>query len=193
VASVKPGVVAAVFPLVFVAELPDKTMFASLLLASRGRPIAVWIGATIAFAVHVAIAVTVGVVVFNLLPHRAVEAVVAGIFLAGAAWSVLVHRNEDEVDKVQSQSAPAVVATAAVVIFLAEWGDLTQIITANLAAAYKSWISVGVGSLAALVVVAGIAVASGARLLARVPVRRLRIFTAVILVGLAAYTAAAAV
>jgi putative Ca2+/H+ antiporter (TMEM165/GDT1 family) len=45
---------------IFLGELPDKTMFASLVMATRGRPLAVWLGATAAFAVHVVIATTVG-------------------------------------------------------------------------------------------------------------------------------------
>ena len=182
-------VIAAVFPLVFLAELPDKTMFASLILAARGRPLAVWVGASLAFAVHVVIAVSIGVALFHLLPHRAVEAVVAAIFFVGAVYSYLSRGEEEKVSTSMDQSAVAVATTAAVVIFLAEWGDLTQIITANLAARYHDVLSVGVGSIAALVAVAGIAVVSGSRLLAALPVRRLRVATAIVLLGLAAYTA----
>ena len=69
-------VVLAVFPVIFLGELPDKTMFASLVLATRGRPLQVWLGAAVAFAVHVAIAVTLGLAIFALLPHRAVEGIV---------------------------------------------------------------------------------------------------------------------
>jgi hypothetical protein len=53
------------------------------------------------------------------------------------------------------------VLTAFLVIFIAEWGDLTQILTANLAAKYHSALSVGVGSTLALWAVATVAVASG--------------------------------
>src|SRR5580700_5358871 len=77
-----------VFPIIFVGELPDKTMFASLVLATRGKPVAVWIGAAGAFLVHVAIATTVGVVLFRLLPHRAVEGIVGSIFLVGSIISL---------------------------------------------------------------------------------------------------------
>ena len=76
---------AAVFPVIFLGELPDKTMFASLVMATRGRPFAVWLGATAAFAVHVVIATTIGVLLLHILPHRAVEVAVALTFLAGAA------------------------------------------------------------------------------------------------------------
>ena len=72
----------AVFPVIFLAELPDKSMFAALLLATRGRPISVWAGAALAFAVHTALAVTIGGVLFALLPPRVVEAIVALLFLA---------------------------------------------------------------------------------------------------------------
>ena len=66
-----PAIALAVFPVIFLGELPDKTMFASLVLASRGRPVAVWAGAAGAFVVHVVIAVTIGVGLFHLLPRRA--------------------------------------------------------------------------------------------------------------------------
>jgi putative Ca2+/H+ antiporter (TMEM165/GDT1 family) len=182
------SVIATVFPLVFLAELPDKTMFASLLMASRGRPLAVWLGAVAAFAVHVVIAVSIGVAVFKLLPQRAVDAVVAGMFLAGAIYAYLARHDNVHADKVVDRSGWAVAGTAALVIFAAEWGDLTQILTANLAAKYHDWLSVAVGSFAALVAVAGLAVASGSRLLARLNVRTLRLTTAAVLLVLAIYS-----
>ena len=49
------------FGTVFLAELPDKTMVASLVLTTRfHRPLAVWVGVSAAFALHVALAVTIG-------------------------------------------------------------------------------------------------------------------------------------
>ena len=62
------AITATVFPLILLGELPDKTMFASLVLASRGRPLAVWLGAAAAFTLHVMIAVTVGVVSSGCCP-----------------------------------------------------------------------------------------------------------------------------
>ncbi|MDA8044336.1 MAG: TMEM165/GDT1 family protein [Actinomycetota bacterium] len=184
------SVFAAVFPLVFLAELPDKTMFASLVLATRGRPVVVWVGASLAFALHVAIAVSVGVALFSVLPHRAVELVVAVLFGAGAVYSYLSRNHTEEAEEAPVRSKRAALATAAGVIFVAEWGDLTQILTANLAARYHSWLSVGVAAQAALMAVAGLAVLSGARVLGRVPIRTLRLVTAVVLTALAAYTLA---
>jgi putative Ca2+/H+ antiporter (TMEM165/GDT1 family) len=78
------AVVATVFALIFVGELPDKTMIAALVMSTRGRPFEVWLGAAGAFVVHVVIATTLGTVVFHLLAPQVVDAVVAVIFLAGA-------------------------------------------------------------------------------------------------------------
>jgi Ca2+/H+ antiporter, TMEM165/GDT1 family len=187
------SVAAAVFPLVFLGELPDKTMFASLLLASRGRPVAVWAGAVAAFAVHVVIAVGIGVALFHLISHRALDAVVAAIFLVGAVYAFLT-RNHDEHDRAATTwTGRNALVTSAGVIFVAEWGDLTQIITANLAARYHEPLTVGLTALAALGAVAALAVVAGSGILRFVSVKVARIATAVALTGLAAYSIAQAV
>jgi putative Ca2+/H+ antiporter (TMEM165/GDT1 family) len=184
-------VFAAVFPLIFLGELPDKTMFATLVLASRGRPLAVWVGAAAAFAVHVVIAVAVGSALFAVIPRRALDAVVAAMFLAGAVYSYLIRNHEEETTRTvrAAGSAWRIAGGAAVVIFIAEWGDLTQILTANLAARYHNPLSVGVASLLALWAVAAIAVVSGANLLRFLSVRTLRLTTAGVLLALAIYSA----
>ena len=184
----------AVFPVIFLGELPDKTMFASLMLATRGHPRAVWIGAAAAFLVHVVIAVTIGVGLFHLVPHRALEGVVAALFLGGAVFA-LRETDDDEVELVAREAAThnQVLATSFVVIFIAEWGDLTQILTANLAAHYNSPLSVGVGAVLALWVVALIAVVGGQSLMRFINVVVLRRIMAVVLIVLAAVAATSAI
>jgi putative Ca2+/H+ antiporter (TMEM165/GDT1 family) len=86
-----------------------------------------------------------------------------------------------------------VVVTAFIVIFLAEWGDLTQILTANLAAHYHSPVSVGLGAVLALWAVAAIAVLGGQSILRFVKITTVRYATAVVLIGLAAYAASTAI
>jgi putative Ca2+/H+ antiporter (TMEM165/GDT1 family) len=183
-------VAAAVFPVIFIGELPDKTMFASLVLASRGRPLAVWLGAAGAFLVHVVIAVTIGVAVFRLLPQAAVEIFVAALFAAGAVFAFREAAHEDEEELVEREAAThtRTMTTAFAVIFIAEWGDLTQILTANLAAKYHDGLSVAVGAVLALWTVAALAVVSGSGLLRYVSVRTVRRATGVVLLLLAAYS-----
>jgi putative Ca2+/H+ antiporter (TMEM165/GDT1 family) len=194
-AGVDLAIVAAVFPVIFLGELPDKTMFASLVLASRGHPRAVWLGAAGAFLVHVAIAVTIGVGLFKLLPSRVVDAVVAVLFLAGAIWAFRESGEPDESQLIEKEerSHRGVAATAFAVIFIAEWGDLTQVLTANLAARYGSALSVAVGATLALWTVAGIAVVSGQGLLRKMSVTVVRRVTGVILIILAIVSAAEAI
>jgi putative Ca2+/H+ antiporter (TMEM165/GDT1 family) len=184
------AIIAAVFPIIFVGELPDKTMFASLVMSTRGKPAAVWLGAAGAFLVHVVIATTIGVVLFHLLPHRVLDGIVAFMFLGGAALAIREARKAREegalIEK-EVASGRRVVTTAFVVIFLAEWGDLTQILTANLAAHYHSPFSVGVGALLALWAVAALAVVGGQSLLRVVNIKTVRIVTAVVLIALAGW------
>ena len=189
------ALVVAVFPIIFLGELPDKTMFASLVMSTRGRPLAVWLGAAAAFLVHVAIAVTIGVALFRVLSHRTVDLVVGVLFLLGAGLAIREARHESDHEAEEAALVTREVAghrrtavTAFLVIFLAEWGDLTQILTANLAARYHQPLSVAVGAVLALWAVAGLAVLGGQSLLRFVNVVTLRIVTAVILVGLAVYS-----
>ena len=190
------AIIAAVFPIIFVGELPDKTMFASLVMASRGHPFSVWLGAAGAFAVHVAIAVTIGVAIFRILPTRAVEALVTVLFLAGAFLAFReASSDEDQTALVEREASShrRVVVTAFAVIFVAEWGDLTQILTANLAAHYHSGLNVAIGAVLALWAVAGIAVVSGQGLMKYVPVPLVRRITGVVLLILAVVSAVAAI
>lgn len=191
------AIAAAVFPIIFIGELPDKTMFASLVMSTRGKPLAVWSGAALAFAIHVAIATTVGVALFHVVPHRVLEGIVAGLFLAGAGLALregLRERQHEEREEALVETevkarGRRTFTTAFIVIFLAEWGDLTQILTANLAAHYHSPVSVGVGAVLALWAVAAVAVVGGQTLLRIVNVTTVRYVTAVVLTGLAGYTA----
>ena len=195
------AIIAAVFPIIFVGELPDKTMFASLVMSTRGNPLRVWVGAAGAFLVHVVIATTIGVALFLLVPHRVLDGIVAFMFLVGAVLAIGEARKEEQEEQEEQEeklvekeagAGRRVMTTSFVVIFLAEWGDLTQILTANLAAHYHSPFSVGVGALLALWAVAAIAVVGGQGLLRFINIKTLRIVTAVvlyILAGLAAWEA----
>jgi len=185
---VHPVLLATVFGLIFLGELPDKTMFASLVLASRGRAGLVWLGAAGAFLLHVVIAVTVGSVLFTFLPHKVVEAVVAVMFLVGAVMAFRDTGEDDEEDGIGARPGSRTVLTAFVVIFIAEWGDLTQILTANLAARYDDPLQVGVAAVLALWAVAGIAMVTG-RLLRNLPVVLLRRITGIVLLALAVLAA----
>ena len=181
-----------VFALVFPAELPDKTLMATLVLATRYRPLPVWLGACAAFAVQCLIAVTAGQLL-GLLPHRVVLLVAAALFAVGA---VVLARTDDDADDVVDASprgALHIAGTAFVVLFAAEWGDASQLLTAGLTARYDDPVSVFVGAFLALATVAGLAAAMGRSLVRVVPLRLVRRAAAVLFAGLAVVTLVEAV
>jgi putative Ca2+/H+ antiporter (TMEM165/GDT1 family) len=188
------------FAVIFPAELPDKSMFASLVLGTRFRPLPVFCGVAAAFAVHVVVAVAVGGV-FALLPERLVLFVAAALFAAGSAVLLLARDDQDDEGEEAAAAAaaaarlgPVRVALASFgVVFVGEWGDITQITTANLAARYGDPVSVGVGALVALWSVAALALTVGRGLLQRIPTRLVRRLTGVVLAVLAAVTLVEAV
>ena len=189
----QPGLVFGVFALVFVAELPDKTMIATLIMGSRYRPVLVWIGATAAFGVHVTIAVLAGRLL-ALLPHRWVEAITALLFAGGAVYLLVVPEKEREEEGAdEAERAPVglrPIATAFAVIFVGEFGDLTQILTANLSAKYHAPWSVFVGAFAALATVAALGAFGGRMLLRVLPLGVIRRVGGVLLAAFAVYTVA---
>jgi putative Ca2+/H+ antiporter (TMEM165/GDT1 family) len=188
------AIIAAVFPVIFIGELPDKSMFASLVMASRGHPFYVWLGTALAFLVHVVIAVSIGVSLFRILPQEAVDVVVAILFGVSAVVAFIAAFDAEEHQEkiITEQRTHRVFATAFLVIFLAEWGDLTQVLTANFAVRYGSGLSVAVGATLALWTVSGLAVLGGYGVLARLPARGLRLATGSVLAVLSVLALVAA-
>ena len=182
------GIIALVFIVIFVSELPDKTLFATLILSTRFPSLLVWLGAASAFLVHVLIAVTFGRFL-SLLPHRTLEAVIAALFLLGAAMVFFGKHGLEEnikhsrLSQQQVHKPWLVFATAFSVIFIGEWGDLTQIITANYAARYHDTVNVAIGATLGLWAVAALAVIVGVRALTLIPPRILQRVTGLILLG----------
>jgi Ca2+/H+ antiporter, TMEM165/GDT1 family len=194
---VDPAVVATVYGVIFAAELPDKTMVATLVLSTRFRPALVWVGVAAAFAVQVAIAVAAGGLL-SLAPERAVALVSAALFAFGA-WLLLRpsadSADDDEVDvpMVAAPTAWRAIATSFGVLFVSEWGDLSQLATAGFAARFGDPLSVFAGSFGALATVAGLAVVVGRGLLRVVPEAVLRRVAGAVLAVLAVLAVVAAV
>ncbi len=181
-------VAALVFGVIFLAELPDKTALAGLMLGARYRASYVFAGVAAAFLVHVALALAAGSVL-TLLPHRLVQAVVGVLFLAGAAMLLLKKDEEDEgVAKPADQSFWKVSGAGFMLILVAEFGDLTQIMTANLAARYDDPLSVGVGAVLALWTVAALGILGGRTLMRYVPLKLITKVAALVMLALAGFS-----
>lgn len=198
------AIVATTFALILPAELPDKTFIATLVLATRFRHLWVWLGVITAFAVQVLIAVTAGGLL-ALAPQRLVLGITFVLFAVGAFVMIkggLSSRAaeqaaaddeaaeiSDRADTERALTPAKVFALSFVVLFTAEWGDLSQLLTAGLAARTGEPLSVFLGSWTALVVVSGLAVLTGTWLRSRVPIWRIRLVSGGILTALAIWTA----
>jgi len=181
-------VAAVVFGVVFLAELPDKTALAGLVLGTRYRASYVFAGVAAAFAVHVVLAVAAGSVL-TLLPQQIVHAVTGALFLGGAAVLLLKKdEGEEEIRKPENQSFWKVSGAGFMLILVAEFGDLTQIMTANLAARYDDPLSVGIGAVLALWSVAGIGIVGGKALMRRVPLKLITKVAALVMLGLGVWS-----
>lgn len=223
------AILATVFGVVFVAELPDKTALASLILGTRYRPGYVFAGVAAAFVLHVAIAVSAGSLLF-LLPHRVVQAIVAALFAVGALL-MLRRRDDAEAPGVHGpgEARPAgdeppggdrygpeprggvatltrpvsrvvtrdgfwkVAWRSFAVLFVAEFGDLTQLVTANLSARYHDPLAVGLGAVLGLWAVGALAIVGGRQLLRVVPFKWITRVAALVMIGLAVASLIAAI
>lgn len=191
------AVVAISFVAVFLVELPDKTFVAALVLSTRYRPWAVWLGVGAAFGIQTLIAVTVGQVV-TYLPHDVVEAIAAAIFLVGA---IMLVRSAPGADEEEAESEASYAARAArsrtrlaaigasfLVLFAAEWGDLSQLLTISLVGKYHQPVSVFTGAWVALLAVSGLAILVGRLLLRHVRLSLIHYAGAAVCVVLAILT-----
>jgi Ca2+/H+ antiporter, TMEM165/GDT1 family len=162
----------------------------------------VWCGVVAAFAMHVTVAVTAGSLI-NRLPERFVGGVTALLFTVGAVllWREsgnpeLVAGNEEARENpgptAQQRIVPAtlraVLVTSFVTVGLAEWGDLTQLATASLAADRGDPFAVGIGAFAALACVAALAAFLGRWIVKRVPLVAVRRVASLLFAGLAIWT-----
>lgn len=184
-----PLAIITAFGLIFLAELPDKTMFASLAMGTRMRPLYVWFGTSTAFIVHVAIAVGAGSLL-GLLPGWIVKLVSAALFGFGAFMLLRGGGDDEDGEDAGGRTVKGfwpVYSTAFMAVFISEWGDLTQITTANLAATNGTW-STAIGSAAALMSVSALALIAGRFIAKRVPLKTVQRIGGVCMAGLAVWS-----
>jgi putative Ca2+/H+ antiporter (TMEM165/GDT1 family) len=178
-------VFATVFGVIFLAELPDKTAVAALVLATRHRALPVFAGTALALVVQSVVAVAAGGLL-SLLPARPVHIGAGILFLVSA---VFMWRREDEEEAAPAEGAAPegfkhAFLKSFLVVFIAEWGDLTQLGTAALAARYRAPLTVFLSASAALCLVAAIAVFLGNRLSKLIHPRHTQRVAAVVFVAL---------
>ena len=189
------------FVAIFPVELPDKTFVATLVLATRYPPWPTWLGVSLAFAVQCVVAVLFGSLI-GRLPDQPVRLAAAALFVigglvlfrgarkAGAAEAAEQREFEDKVRDVKT--GWRAFGASFVVLFAAEWGDLSQFLTVGLVAAGRDPLGTGLGSFMALAVVSGLAVLLGRWLMQKVRLTVIRYVGAAICLILGVVTAVSA-
>jgi|SRR5215472_6727748 len=159
------------FLLVAVAEMGDKTQLVALALAHRyRRPWTVMLGISIATVVNHGLASSVGVWVADALPRGWLAWIVGAGFVVFGFWTLI----PDRADAGHAPSRLGPLATTAVVFFIAEMGDKTQLATLALGARFDSRVAVTAGTTLGMLAADGLAIFAGHRLTAMVPPRLVR-------------------
>ncbi|MGD0982361.1 MAG: TMEM165/GDT1 family protein [Acidimicrobiales bacterium] len=193
------AVAVTTFALVIPAELPDKTFVSCLVLSSRHRPLPVWVGACSALVLQSAVAVVAGGLI-SLLPKLAVRSLVAALFLGGAVYLLVTteHAEQERAEQLASgeersladrrSSFWRVTAITFGVVALAEFGDITQVLIANLSARYRDHLAVFAGAAAAFALVSVVGVLAGRTVTRWVPLAMVRRLSGLALLGLGIYS-----
>ena len=190
-------VILIVFLLQFLLELPDKTMIAMIYMGTRARPLNVFIGGAVAFTVHMGIAVGAGGLL-TLLPQTPKEIIIATLFLVGAFYLLFVSEKEEEEEGEKEAQAEhpgkrwREMGTAFSVIFIGEFGDLTQIQAANLTVKYHNVVdgalAVFIGSSLALILIAFLGAFGGKALVRILPLAKIRKIGGIVFLSMGIYT-----
>ncbi len=159
------------FALVAASEMGDKTQLLAFSLASRfRRPWVVMAGILTATLANHALASQVGSWVSARVPERAMAAVLAATFIAFGIWTL----RPDTLDGEQKPSRFGPFLTTAVLFFLAEMGDKTQLATVALAARYHSVVLVTAGTTLGMLASDALAVFIGEALAHRISMKWVR-------------------
>lgn len=173
------------FLLIGLAEFGDKSQLVCMTLAARHRGLPVALGAIAAFALLNLLAVLFGAAVAAWLPEWIVTVAVAVLF-AAFGISALRYSDDDEDEQIEEKPSHGIFATTLTLIFLAEFGDKTQIAVAGLSSTNTAS-AVWLGATLALACTSLLGIFAGQRLLTRLPLRWIHRVSGVFFLALAVY------
>ena len=176
--------------IVALAEIGDKTQILAFILAAKFRkPFPIIAGIFIATAFNHAFAGALGAWLTGLMAPETLRWILGFSFLGMALWTLIPDRFEEEDARF---ARLGIFGTTLLAFFLAEMGDKTQIATVALAAQYRSFIPVVIGTTAGMMIANVPAVLLGDRIAERMPVRLVHSIAALIFAVLGVVTLAGA-
>lgn len=175
----------ATFLLIALAEFGDKSQLVCMTLAARHRGLPVVLGAVAAFAILNLLAVLFGAAVAAWLPEWVVTLAVALLF-AVFGISALRYQEEDDDEEVEEKPGHGIFATTFLLIFLAEFGDKTQIAVAGMGSTTQT-AAVWLGATLALSCTSILGVLAGRKFLHKLPLLWIHRISGLFFLALAAY------
>lgn len=175
------------FLLIFAAEIGDKSQLVCMVMAARHRPLPVMVGSVLAFLVLNTMAVIFGAALANWIPEVMVYAVVTVLFLV---FGIQAMRAEEQPDRecASPPSGRGIFLATFALIFVAEFGDKTQLAVVGLSSASIP-LAVWAGATAALILTSALGIWAGCTVLQRIPITMLHRVSGVFFIILALFAA----
>lgn len=153
-------VLLSTFGIVFIAELGDKSQLMTISLASKYHHRPVFRGIFLGMGLITVIGVTVGTILYQIIPVFYIKILAALIFLIFGILSFIKEEQETR-KKVKKQK---VFTTSFFLAMVAELGDKTQLVVIALTARFQDPYLVFIGAIAALALVIAAGVFLGTKL-----------------------------
>ena len=175
------------FTVIALAELGDKTQLLTIVLASRYRRLPVLLGVIASLSLLSLVAVLGGSVIFRYVPVSIVRALAGVSFIIFAFWTLLEKETDVEKDGACLTGSSKKAKTSLIIfsycfclMFVAEFGDKTQLATIVLASGMYEPVSIFLGAVLAFVVVDAPCVYAGKKLSEKVKIRHIKLGSAVL-------------
>ncbi len=169
--------------IVALAEMGDKTQLLALVLAARfKKPWPIVMGIFVATLANHGLAGGLGVWVSTQLSAQTLRWILGGSFIAMALWMLIPDKLDEDTD--QGYSRLGVFGTTALLFFMAEMGDKTQIATVMLAARFDAYFAVVAGTTLGMMLANAPVVWLGERVTRLVPLRVVHIVSALFFLAL---------
>jgi len=170
----EPAVLGATFIAVLLAEIGDKTQIMTLALAARNRTILpVFVGSVLGEVSANSIGVVIGTFLGIAIPLDIVSLIAGAVFIIFGILNIV--KKEEEEEKVPQAKTKSMLLSAFYLIFLAEMGDKTQILTLGLSAQYQNPITVLIGLSLAFMTISSVGALLGERASKILPMKWIKI------------------